>query len=154
MELNLFEVEQGNGKGLAIDRNTDSVLRTMGLSSCIAVLIVGSNQCVMIHSDSNLAAGKGRLSLVNAIRSLGLNRHEHFDIGLIGSLVVDSLNMKYEEVCKVLPNTRLKMLSSNEDSAYLTSDGVMAVSRRALAEQLHIEPDDLVFTLPRSGLSL
>lgn len=44
MELTLFEVEQGNGNGLVIDRNSDSVLRTMELSSCIAVLIVGSDQ--------------------------------------------------------------------------------------------------------------
>lgn len=153
MELSLIEVGQGNGNGLAIDKNSDSVLRTTDLVGCIAVLIVGKNECFMIHSDSNTKDGKGGISLIDGIKSLGLNTGESYDIGLIGGSSEESFDIKYKEVQKLLSNTTLKMSYSNVDTAYLTSTGVMAPTKSSLAEKLQIELSDLELTKPREGPS-
>lgn len=148
MELNVVKVEQGNGKGQYIDKDSDAVLRTTDLVGCIAVLIVGKERCCMIHSDVNNTHGIGAISLGDGIKLVVTDLNEHYEIGLIGGASPESLNAKYKEIQRVLPQTCLKMAHIGVDSAYLDSHGNMAHTKVSLAKKLGIVSSDLELTTP------
>lgn len=143
MKRQLVIVEQGNGNGQFIDKNSDSVLKTTDLVGCVAILIEAKNHCYMIHSDSNTNGGIGSLSLVKGINALGLDKKAHYKIGLIGGTTKAGLNIKYIEIQKALPNTSLVVTYFNSDSAYLESTGLMAHTKNSLAQQMGINSKDL-----------
>ncbi|WP_133127799.1 hypothetical protein [Legionella nagasakiensis] len=134
-----YFVEQGNGHGKSIEHGSEDILYTSDLVGCIAVLIVDEENCYFIHSDSNLANGKGSVSLKDALQELGLSKNRHYRIGLIGGESEDALTHKQRAIEAVLPDIEVIYRHAMADSAYLTGNGCMAHTKRALAEKLGVD---------------
>lgn len=148
MQLTLIDVKQGNGNGLSIERESDSVLRTTDMVACIAICIPTDNHLHMIHSDTNSTGGVGSTSLADGLKALGLDLQGSYEIALFGGISKRGLQSKFEHIKTIMPNVSLAHTHDNCDAAYLTSSGEMADTRKALSEKLDVAYEDLEFLSP------
>ncbi len=154
MRYTLFTVEQGNGNGQSIDKNSDSLLRTSDLIGCIAVIIIGETKCSLVHSDSNYMGGIGCISLAHGIKLLNIKMNEYYEIILAGGSSLISLNNKYKEIKKILVNSNVRYAAFDIDTVYLDSTGIVAYSKSSLAQQLGVDIDDLELDEPNYLMSM
>lgn len=149
MRLNKIFVQQGNGNGLFIDKESEElVLATADLCDCIAVCLVGDENVYLIHSDANNAKGVGATQLQDGIKGLGVDLNAEYEIGLFGGNSDEAISHKLAHIKSFMPNISCKITHSCCDAAYVTNNGIMAHTKRSLAEKLSIELDDLEIVSP------
>jgi hypothetical protein len=132
-------VLQGNAKGKSIDVGSSDVLHTSDLFDCVAILIMDSKRCVMIHSDTNDNKGVGSTSLENAFNGFGFQKENQYTIGLIGGRSNLALLHKKAKIQELLPKATIDYLEPMQDSAYFLGNGVMAATKGAIKTALKVD---------------
>lgn len=136
--LKKTEVSQGNGKGKTIPKDKGEVLFTTDMVGCIAILGVGTDNCFMIHSDNNGTSGIGKVTLEDGLKGLGVGSSSVYTIYLIGGESSEGLQSKQDAIQQILPSCTINKIG-NYGSAYLTGDGVYAITNSNLKEKLGVD---------------
>ncbi|MEU9663929.1 hypothetical protein [Streptomyces chartreusis] len=128
-------VPQGNGNGNWTSDHR-AVLYTFGIDSCVAVCASNGAEAFMIHSDSMMDGGFGRIGLAVGLRNLipSLGTGSGWNVVLIGG----SSAQVAAHLTEHIPNATIYDYGYS-DSAYITGSGVAAPSKRVLAERLGVD---------------
>ncbi|WP_158709349.1 MULTISPECIES: hypothetical protein [unclassified Streptomyces] len=127
-------VRQGNTRGKTT-RSRDKVLYTYDLAPCVAVCGFDGETAFMIHSDSTGTGGSGSTSLKDGIISLvGMGTGAGWTLSLIGGSVRGCMSYLQSR----FPDAVFEDLGE-ADGAYLTGEGVVAKTKRRLAQRYGVD---------------
>lgn len=128
------EVRQGNANARSIILGSDHYLFTQDLTPCIALLIVDkkNSRCHMIHTDAFDTSSMGGVTLRTQLFKLGLDHNGDYSIGLIGGASTESIQKAEQKIKLLLPKANIILKELGKHAAYLSGDGSMATSKKAL----------------------